>query len=176
MDTNINLLLRTDESELRKKRRIKALNILAIILLFSIGLISLSSFILIQIINPESIRKQQAEVLQKISKFQNRQAKLLILNNRIENIDKILKTRKDLARTINTLLAKMPNGLTINTFDIDDKFVIIAAKSRSLHTIGEFMNNLTDMVRKKEVIKSLTLSSLVLNEDNTYQISVKSEL
>lgn len=177
MNTNINLLLRTNEETLRQKRRIKVFNLAAVASLLGVGLISLGIFILIQAVNLPSIKKSQGDVLKKISKFQDQQAKLFVLNNRVENIDKILKTRRDLAKTMNGLLVKIPGQLSIRDFEVDDKSVIITGQSKSLSAIGEFINNLTDMVRRKEIIKSLTLNSLTLDEGkNSYQISVKSEL
>ena len=177
MSTNINLLLRTDEESLKQKRRIKILNFTAVASLIGVGLISLGIFILIQIVNPESLKKEQEDMLGRISQFQNRQVKLFVLNNRVENIEKILKIRKDLSKAMNGLLAKIPSNFSIDTFEIDDKMVIIAGQSNSLFTIGEFINNLTDMVHNKEIIKSLMLNSLVMDEGkNTYQISVKSEM
>jgi len=177
MSENINLLIRTDKDSLKLRNRIKILNFAAITSLSIVILISLGIFIAIQVVNPEPIRKEQADVLGKISQFQTKQAKLFILNNRVENIDGILKTRKNLAKTMSSLLAKIPNNLSIDNFEIDGNTVIIVGQSKSLVTVGEFINILTDMVRKKEIIKSLTLSSLILDQaKNAYQVSVKSKL
>lgn len=177
MSANINLLLRTDEESLKQKRRIRILNLAAVASLIAIGLISLSLFILIQTASFSSINKEQEDALKIMSQFQSRQAKLLILNNRVENIDKILKVRKDLSKTMSSLLVKVPNNLSIDDFEVDDKSVVISGQSMSLFSIGEFINNLTDMVLKKEIIKSLTLNSLTLDGGrNVYLISIKSEL
>lgn len=177
MSTDINLLLRTDEESLRRKKRIQTFNAAAIASLIGVGLISLGIFMSIQFINLAAIKKEQEVVLGKMSQFQSRQAKLFVLNNRVENIDKILQIKKDLPKVMNSLLVKIPGNLSIDNFELDDKSVIISGQSRSLFAIGEFINNLTDMVRKKEIIKSLTLNSLILDESkNTYQVSVKSEL
>ncbi|OGH24981.1 MAG: hypothetical protein A3B47_02710 [Candidatus Levybacteria bacterium RIFCSPLOWO2_01_FULL_39_24] len=177
MNANINLLLRTDKESLKKKKEIRILNLAAAVSLIGVGLISLSLFIWIQIINPGAIKREQENVLKGVSQFQNRQVKLFVLNNRIENIDKILKMRKDLIKTMNGLLAKIPSELSVDDFEVDDKSVIIAGQSKSLFAIGEFIDNLTNMVHNKEIIKSLTLSSLALDvSTNAYRISVMSEL
>lgn len=177
MNTNINLLLRTDEESLRQKKRLKILNYIAITSLIGIGLISLVIFLLIQITGPESINKEQISVLGKISQFQNKPAKVFVLNNRLENIDKVMKIKNDLSKTMGSILAKVPNNLFINGFEVDGVSVILSAESKSLFAIGEFINNLTDMVRKKEIIKSLILNSLIFDDaKNTYQVLVKSEL
>lgn len=177
MNANINLLLRTDEESLRRKKRIKIFNFAAGISLISVGLISLFIFISIKAADSSSIRGEQEIVLKKLSQFQDRQAKLFILNDRAENIDKILKIRKDISVTMNSLLTKVPDSLSIDNFQADEKSVVITGQSRSLSAIGEFINNLTEMVRRKEIIKSLTLNSLVLDEGkNAYRVSISSEL
>ncbi len=177
MSTNINLLLHTDEESLRRRKIIKILNFAAVTSLIGVGLVSFIIFILIQIVNPGSIIKEQEGVLKKISQFQTRQAKLFVFNNRVENIDKILKKRKDLSNTTSILLAKIPSQISVQDFELDDKSVVIEAQSRSLLAIGEFISSFTDMARNKEVIKSLTLNSLILDEGiNTYQISIQSAL
>ena len=176
MNTDINLLLRTDEESSEEKKRIKLLNLIAIASLMAVGLISLGIFVLTQIINSPSVKKDQENTLTLMSQFQNRQTKLFVLNNRVENISRILKIRKDLSKVANSLLAKIPNNLSIDDFEVSDKTVIISGQSKSLFTIGELINNLTDMVRKKEIIKSLILNSLTLDLGrNTYQISVRSD-
>jgi len=177
MITDINLLLRTDEESLKRKKRIRILNFVAAGLLIIVGLISLVVFLLIQGANPPSLKKEQNDVLKKISQFQDRQSKLFILNNRIDNIDKILKTRKDISKTMNELLAKIPDNFSINSFEINDQSIILTGESNSLYSIAQLINNLTDMVYKKEILKSLTLSSLALDSSsNTYQVSLKSDL
>lgn len=177
MNTTINLLLRTDEESLKRKKKIKIFNLAAAASLIGIGLISIIIFVLLQVISPKSIKKEQEDVIEKMSRFQSRQVKLFIFNNRVENIDKILKIRKDLSKTTSSLLAKIPSGLSIDNLEVDDKSIIISGQSKSLLTISEFIDNLTDMVHKKEIIKSLTLISLLLDENrSTYQVSIKSEL
>ena len=176
MNTNINLLIQTNEESLRRQKRVKRLNFIAATLLVGVSAMSLIIFLLIQIISPSTILREQNNIIKKISQFQNRKAKLFILNNRVENIEKILAKRKDLARITNVMLAKTPSRLSIEDLEVDDKTVIMTAYSTSLSAIGELINNLTDMVRKKEIINSLTLSTLVFDEGkNSYQVSLKAQ-
>jgi hypothetical protein len=176
MNTSINLLLRTDEESLKRKRRIKLFKFVAIASLIMVGLISLSIFILIQIVNPESLRKERENLLSKMSQFQTKQYNLFILNDRIGNINQIMGNRRNLPSTMNNLLAKIPSQFSIDDFEIDNKTLIISGQSKSLFTIGELINNLTDMVKRKEIIKSLTMSSLTLDQGVGFRISLKSEL
>jgi len=69
MSTDINLLLRTDEESLRQKKIIKILNSVAIGSLIVVGIISISIFILIQVVGPSSAKKEQQDVLEKYLNF-----------------------------------------------------------------------------------------------------------
>lgn len=177
MSSDINLLLSKDEQEIRRLGRVKTLNFAAVMTLIGVGLISLFIFILIQTINFPSIKKEQDDVLRKISQLKNIEAKLFIRDNRINNIAEIFDKRKDLSKVTSAFLAKIPIRLFVESLEVDDKIVSMTASSTSLSSIGEFINNLTDMVRKKEMIKSLTINTLVFDEiKNSYQIVVKSDL
>lgn len=177
MSADINLLLPKDEASLKRHRKIKIFNFLAIISLAATGAISLILFLMIQSIDVSSIEKEQNNVLQQISKFQDRQAKLFVLEDRINNVSEILEKKKDLSIAVSGLLKNIPSGLIVDAMEIDNDSVSITAKSSSLSTIGGFVTNLTDMVRKKEVISSLTINSLIYDENNAfYQVSVKSDI
>lgn len=177
MNANINLLLQTNEESKRRQKRVKRLNIIAYTFLIGVGCLSLVIFLLIQIVNVSAILREQNEIIKKISKSQNKQAKLFVLNNRIDNIEKILGKRIDLSKVMSGLLAKMPSRLSIEDMEVNDKTVTLTAKSTSLLAIGELINNLTDMVRKKEIINSLILNTLTFDEsNNSYQVSIESEV
>lgn len=177
MSTNINLLLPKDGESLKRKMKVRAFNIAAIISVFATGLMSIVVFLLIQAVSPVSVEREQEDVLRKLSQFQDRQAKLLIVNKKIEDISEILENRKDLRLVTGVLLSKVPSNLSIDSLEIDSKNVSITAQSASLFSIGELINNLTDMVRKKEILSSLTLNSLTFNEARkNYQLTIKSEL
>jgi hypothetical protein len=177
MSTNINLLVHADGETLEQNKRKKLLNIIAFSLLLGVGLISFGVMMLTQAINIKSIKNEQQSILRKISKNQSKQAKLYIANNRVENIEKIMEVREIVSKVTNGLLEKIPSELVIDNFEIGEKSVVIMGTSKSLLVVGEFIDKLTDMVRKKDIIKSLTLTSLALDlGSGSYKISVKTEL
>ncbi len=176
MNTNINLLLHADEETLRKRKRIKTLNFIAIAFLVGVGAISLFIFLMIQAVNPSSIKKEQNAIIEKISRFQDKQIKLFVLNSRIGSVEKVLEKRIDLSKVLSGLLARMPSRLFIEDMEINDKAVVATVSSTSLLTIGELINNLADMVRKKEIISSLVLNTLVFDESkNSYQVALTAQ-
>lgn len=177
MNTNINLLIHSNEESKRGQKRVKRLNFIAVMILIGVGCLSLIIFLLVQITNTSAILREQNDVIEKISQFQDVEAKLFVLNNRIDNVEKVLGKRIDLSKVISGLLAKTPGRLSIEDLEIDDKTVSLTGQSTSLLAIGELINNLTDMVHKKEIISSLVLNTLVFDESkNSYQVSIKSEL
>ena len=75
------------------------------------------------------------------------------------------------------LLTKIPADVSVSSFIIDDKSVTVRGESKSLSPIAELISNLSDMVYKKEIIKSLTLNSLALNTSgNAFEVTIKSDL
>lgn len=174
---DINLLLPKDEESLQRKKRVKVFNVIAVVFLLGIGAISFIIFISAQAINLSAIKKEQADTLIKISQFSKRQVKLFVLENRVNNIQTILSKRKHLPKAIGAILKKTPDRLLIQDLTVDDKNVVMIGQSISLSVIGEFINNLADMVAKKEIINAVTLNSLVFDESkNYYQISIKADL
>jgi len=177
MSTDINLVSRIDEESLRRARRGKVFNLIAIMFLVIVGLIAFIIFTQIKAINLQSIRDEQSKVLEEMSKFQAQQVKLLLLNNRVENIDSILNTRKNIPSVVDGLLAKIPENFLIVELNVDGDSAIVSGKSTSLSTIGELIDTMANMARKKEIIKSLTLTSLAFKKDDSnYYISLKSDL
>ncbi|MDO8583021.1 MAG: hypothetical protein Q7R51_00640 [bacterium] len=176
MSADINLL-RKDEESIKRQHRVKVFNFVAIASLIGVGILSLILFLLIQTINSPSVKKEQDDIFKKISQFQDKQAKLLVINNRIDNIEAILAGRKDLSKASSVLLTKIPARLLVESMEINDKSIVISASSPSLFVVGQFISNLTDMVRNKEIISSLVLNSLAFDSTrNTYHLSVRSDL
>lgn len=177
MNTNINLLLKQDDESLKQQKKVKLSNFIAVIFLIVTGMTSLIVFLLIQLTDVSSIKKKHLDVAGKISDAQDKQARLFILNDRISNILEILDKRHDLSSVMSSILAKTPNNILVENMEIDYNVISMTVHSNSLFTIGEFINNLTDMVRKKDKINSLTLNSLVFDENkNSYTASIKSEM
>lgn len=181
MTTNINLLVQKDEHSLSRDKNIKILNIIAIFSIISIFVVSIIIFVLIQLANPETVRRKQDEVLSEISKYQEKQAKLFVINNRVESIDGILKSRKDFPKLMKGLLGRIPGGIRTTEFEIkfepSDNKVVMSGEADSLLTMAELINNMSELAKRKEFIKSLTLTNLKFNEANKYyEISIKSQL
>lgn len=177
MNANINLILPKDKDFLEKQRKGKIVNAIAIIFPIIIGAISLVIFLFTQAMNPVAIRKQQAEITNKISQLQSKKIKLSIVKDRLDNIDELLKKRVNFAENISRLLSETPSELALVNLEIDRNEAILTFNSASLKSIDQFINNLIVMAEKKEVISSLSLDSLIFyGNDNNYLVALRSKL
>jgi len=71
-------------------------------------------------------------------------------------------------------LEKIPNDVSINSFEIDKAKVAITASSDSLSSIDSMLNTFIEMTAKKQIIKSLTIGSLTSDQKSgNYSLSIK---
>ena len=163
MSKDINLLLNKNVKLLQLKKRLKGLRVIAVGFLVVVLLNSASVFLLNRKFSSSSIKKDQDSLLYKMSAFRKRQATLTIVNNRIQNISKVLNKRVDAHKIVNTILGKMPDGILVESLKYNDKTISMSFSSDSLLPLDEFINNLIDMATKKEIINTLVLDSLDAN-------------
>jgi hypothetical protein len=177
MSNDINLISNNDTASLKAKKRLKLARIIAII---SLGIVALLS-ILIFIINSQnslpSVKKDENSTIQSISYLSKKTAKLAIINNRILEISDILGKRKNYTSAINAFLQLMPAGLTTTDLELNKKDVILVVQSNSLISIDKFLNSMIALSAKKQVIDSLIIENLTVNQKTgSYAISFKTTL
>lgn len=179
MSTDINLLTHVDETASKQAGRKRLVGFLAAVILIAVGAITVGIFMMIQALNVNGIKKEQANVIEKLDELADQQVDLFIANKRVENIEKILKTRKNLSVAVDALINRMPDDFLLTEMKVDVESVTISGRSDSLAIIGEAIGNMTEMAKNKEIIKSLTLKSLVLEENRNekyYSVSLKSDM
>lgn len=175
MSNNINLLVKKDKKLLKEQSRLKTFRLIAIGSLLTLLLVSLSIFLLNQKLSNSSIKieKDRESVLVEMKPFREKEAKLNVVNNRIDNIAKVLNKRIDVYKILNTLLGQASDGILIDSLEFTEKKISIEVSSGSLEPVDGLINNLVDMAKRKEIVKSLTLESLnasSLTED--YKVSI----
>lgn len=177
MSSDINLLIKTDAKLLKQKKRLNIFRIIAVGFLVAVLLISTSIYLLNQRLSNSSIKKDQDSLLNQMLAVRKRQAKLTTINNRINNVSDLLKKRVDTHKIVNTLLGKVPDGISVEALEFAEKTISIKISSESLRPVDELINNLIGMGRKKEIINALTLDSLDVTEaTGKYIVSIKASL
>ena len=175
MSNDINLLVKKDKKLLKEQSKIKAFRLIAVGFLAVLLLISALVFLLNQQLSNTyiEIEKNRESVLTEMKPFREKEAKLNVINNRIENISKVLEKRVDVYKIINTILGQTPEGILVEVLEFTEKKISLKISSGSLSPVDGLINNLVDMAKRKEIIKSLTLESLdVSSLTGSYNISI----
>ena len=162
MYSDINLLTKNEQSTAQKEK-VKKLKDFSYILLFSIAFLSVGIFLINLRFSVNSIKKQQNQVTQSISVYNETSAKIILLNSRLDDISYILDQRKSYA-TINKIVdSSQASGASINVFTVTQNSLTIALFSDSLANLDTILNNILKLSSSSEV-KSVNLK--VLKADN----------
>lgn len=173
MNDSINLLVKKDKNILNEQKKLKVFRIISVGSLVVLVLTSLSTFLLNQQLLHSSLEKEKDAVLSEMLPFREKEAKINVVNNRIQNISKVLNKRVDIYKIINTILGKVPDGMFVDSLDLSENKVSIKISSSSLISVDSLFNNLIDMAKRKEIIKDLTLDSLNVSElEGSYKVSI----
>lgn len=159
MSNEINLLTKKDKKLLKNQGKLKVFRLIAIGFLISILIVSFSIFLLNHQLSNSSIEKDQESVLVEMKPFIEKEAKIIIINNRIENISKVLTKRIDVFKIINTIVSEIPNGIFIEGLVFKESKISINVTALSLTDIDALFNGLIELAKRKENIKNLTLES-----------------
>lgn len=174
MKTDINLTSGISAESASKSKTLKILRIASIFSIIFISVTSVLLFLLIDQISPEKIKKQEDKILLSIKFLHEKQAKIAIVNSKIADISKILTSRTNYELEMNSLLEKIPNGVSINSFEIDKAKVTITVSSNSLSLIDKMLNSFFEMIAKKQIIKSITIQSISSDpRSSNYSLSIK---
>ena len=173
MSSDINLVVKKDKNLLKEQSKLKAFRLAAAGSLAALFLISALILILNQQLSDNSIEKDREAILSEMLPFGEKEAKLNVINNRIDNISKVQNKRVDVYKIIDTLLGKIPEGMSVDSLEFAEKKISIKVSSGSLVPVDGFFNNLIDMAKRKEIIKSLSLESLdALELEGSYKVSI----
>ncbi len=163
MNNNINLILSKEGQSLKKKKKIKLLNTIALGLLLVVAVSSVVLFLL-NTLNPlSSIKKDQLATINNITFLNERSGKLVIVNDRLKNISEINNKRKKFSSTLDYLIGQLGN-LKINFLELDNKSISFSVSSKSLLEENQFLQKLIEKSSKKEMMKDLIIDSLTVNE------------
>ena len=159
MSSDINLLSSRNRELFKKEKQVKKVRIIAAGILFLVAFSSIASFFLNRNFS-SSYKKEEDSLLREISLMHSKEAKLLIVKDRLQSIADILKTRVSYAKTTSVFLEKIPPEVQIEELQISQKSLTLSISSTSLASIDTVIKNFTDMAKQKQILKSLTLGSL----------------
>jgi len=177
MNSNINLLAKKEDINLKEKKRIKILKIIAFSVLGVIALTVVILIILYSQLKLSTIKNDQESAIKNMSYLQEKSAKLVSINNRVSSISEINKNKKKYQDIIATLAKQIPNNIKVNGIDITTDEVSMRLASSSLYDIKILIDRMIVLAEAKNTIENLMIDSLSLNtKDNRYNLVFSAKL
>ncbi len=176
MNNNINLVS-PDINNLSKQAKIlRRFKIIATVIVIGVGITSIALFLLNRIFSPQAIIVQQDSVRASIAALQTKHAKILLLNQKLNDIFKILKSRTNYDLVLANILNQPGNDISVTSLSLNKKKISLVVSSFSLISINNFIDMLKGMVDKKQLLKNVTINNLSLNGKFGYFLSLDIEL
>lgn len=125
----------------------------------------------------DSITSQQADVRMQLGKFKQQINNQLVLIDRVNKIQSILKTRSLLTDNVSLIQKQLPGDVIITSFQITKADLNLTLSSTSLTSLKTFIDSLTGLVQKKSLLKKLTITDVVADTTKgTYSVNIAGTL
>ncbi|OGH39346.1 MAG: hypothetical protein A3B44_02180 [Candidatus Levybacteria bacterium RIFCSPLOWO2_01_FULL_38_21] len=176
MKADINLALGALVESAQKSRLLRILRITALASITLILIASVSLFLLINSTSTDKIKKEEDKILFSIKYLHDKEAKILIINERLNGISKILGSRGNYDLLMNAFLQKIPQDTSVDSFGVDKNKIVLTVSSDSLSSMDDLIDSFIDMVEKQQIIKNLTIESLTSDRiSGIYILSIKAD-
>ena len=184
---DVNFLTVKKRDKAKSRKSLLAVRIVAVCYLVIIGFLSVLAFYFENRVSLDTAKKNEDSFLKTIVPFKSREAKLLLIKDRIADISEILKRREKVAgkeraekanyeKLITSFEEKIPQGIVVNVLEVEESKVVLNLSSDSLNLIDDLIDGLTSL-GEDEIISSLLLDSLSLSQDkNKYSILLTANL
>lgn len=164
MSTDINLLPQKSKRFLSEERLLLGCKILAVTLVILIGSLSILFFLLSRDGTIQEVKNDQSRTIAELTLVQSKTAKYLIIVDRINKIKVFSQKRLSFDTTIASITEQIPKGVTVTSFSLDTKELSLSISTRDLTAIGLLIDNFSQLIAQKKVLKSLTIQGLVSDE------------
>jgi len=178
MISDINLISQDLSTSSKESKAFKRLRLIATLSISVVASLSIFLFLLNHVfLSPSSIIKQQNAIIENLSSLSGKQAKLIILNQRLNDISLLLKKRTNYDLAIDSILQQAPLDIVTTSLSVEKGKVSMIVSSDSLHSVDSFINGLKSMVAKKQFIKNITVDNLIFNsKDSSYSLTFRTDL
>lgn len=177
MDANINLLAHKKGNIFSSERTLARVRLIAVScvgLLISSGI---GAFLLTHINTPESLKAQQTVLTQQLMQSKNTAVAQLELLDRLNHIQTIINNRSSLQDNIAAIEKQIPDGMTVNTLELDSKQLNMSVSSPDLTAIDKLISNMTNLLHAQKIIKSMTITDVSADQKTgRYILSIGAKL
>ncbi|MBI2074543.1 MAG: PilN domain-containing protein [Candidatus Levybacteria bacterium] len=124
-----------------------------------------------------SLKAEENMIIANIDSMKEKSIRNFIIHDRLLNISKVISQRTSYNVLVNQIVQNTPVSVSINSFSLDKKAVLLTISSSSLSSISTFLDNMVDLTIKKKFFSKITLSSLSLDGRNgKYFLSIEGTL
>lgn len=163
MISDINLVSSKTHQLEKELKRLKALRITAVGSLAVVALVSVLLFVITITLPIPSVKKDQEQTFSNISSLHEKLVKYALINDRVNNIAGVIKSRKNYAKLASVILGKLPADLSVDSMTIDGGTFTLVISGGSLTPIDDFIESVRVLGDKENIIKNLVVQSLVAN-------------
>lgn len=163
---DINLLPQKDIRNIKEEQSIQIFRRVAVVILSGTTLVAISLFILVIQSPLQSVKKQEADLLNTIALSKVRLSRTVILNERLISIDSILKQKNTYEKDLDVILSVLPQSVLITAIEVTKKDIQISGNTQFLEEANTFFNALVKIQQKNEHFASITLKSFALQKES----------
>lgn len=169
MSIDINLVNK-QTSEGSRDIRLKKIKIISFAVLIIVASLSVILFLINLRFSVNYVQNQQNRIIQELSAYDKTTSKLFVLNQRLSDINSIKKERKQYQEKTDLLFKKIPGGVKIQDYTIDESGASMNLTSASLLDLDTFLNYLLGLSKSKK-INSIVLDQLS-SAENGYSMKI----
>ncbi len=160
MSIDINLISkRTLEDS--KEQRVSKLKNYSFVLLFFVGFLSLVVFLINYRFSVNYVRRQQNDLIKKLSIYDDTATKIVFLNSRLLDISGVISERNKFSKTSAAIL-DTNISVNIREYILDERGLSMEISSPSLGFLNDFLNHVFKLTGKD--LSSVSLESLSIEE------------
>lgn len=172
-NNDINLVSTDSDRSEKKVKRLKIAKMFAFLCLFLVAAISIIVFVINFTLPIKTVQKEQEQTLSNITALSKKMGKYYLINDRATVLSDIIAKRKDYPKLINLLFAKLPEELSVSTFNIENGKLELTVSSTSLIPIQKYIDYVMT-IKNQKTIKNIKNDGIKLDASTgNYSLSFK---
>ena len=165
MNKGINLL---DANQQTKSgielRKIRFMRLIAVVSLFLVSVASIILFMLVALSPLPQLQQQEQGLRDTLANSKQALAQHALVNERTDEITKILGSRISFDVPLTTIREKLPSNAKVSAIKADSSSIILTVSTPTLESLDSFLNEMIGLVKEKQVFSQIQLSDLATDD------------
>lgn len=173
----INLLPRRNLGILEQERTVMIVRAIAVLSVIIVVSAFAGTFILGKNYSVSDVQTQQASVRSKMQIFHDKSLQVLLLSDRVNRIQSILKKRYLLTDKISLIQQKIPSDVRVDALSITTANITLSLSSASLTSLKTFLDAVSGLVAQKQLLQKVTIENVSIDSlTGRYTVNVQGTL